>query len=137
MTPVPVMSEGSAEPGSDNLSEIICMKKLLFGGAVGSFAGPGVFIATPKLILSILGFGAAGVAKGSIAASIHSVIGSVSAGSLFATAQSTGAVWAISWTTIGGMTLLGTAAGVTVVVVLAVGPVVYNQWIHPVSSINQ
>ena len=42
--------------------------------------------------LAVAGFGTAGVAAGSLAAGIQSGIGNVVAGSLFATAQSVGAV---------------------------------------------
>ena len=84
-------------------------EKVLLGGLVGSLAGARVSVAAPNLILSyILGFGASGVAKGTIAALIHSHIGNVTAGSLFALMQSAGAVGAISWTTFAGITLLGT-----------------------------
>ncbi|KAI4867006.1 hypothetical protein F4820DRAFT_232249 [Hypoxylon rubiginosum] len=49
-------------------------------------------IAVPSLIvgagLGILGFGAAGIAKGTIAAGLHSAIGCASTPSIFATLQS-------------------------------------------------
>lgn len=51
-------------------------------------------------LISLVGFGAGGVVKGSIAAVIHSSIGSVAAGSTFATLQSLGAL---------GAGILGTA----------------------------
>ena len=98
---------------------------IAIGATVGTTAGAGVSAVTPAVIQAI-GFGATGIAKGSIAATIHSSIGNVTAGTLFASAQSTGAVGAISWTTIGGITFLGTAVGVTAVV--AVPAACYYFW---------
>ncbi len=67
----------------------------------GKGAGKVVAINTgSSSLISLVGFGAGGVVKGSIAAVIHSSIGSVAAGSTFATLQSLGAL---------GVGILGTA----------------------------
>ena len=89
-------------------------KVAAIGATIGSGAGAGVSAATPAVIQA-LGFGAAGIAKGSIVAGIHSTIGNVAAGSVFASLQSAGAAGAISWATVGGITAVGTVAGVVVV----------------------
>ena len=60
------------------------------GGATIACALAGPLIVTGGL--AVAGFGTAGVAAGSLAAGIQSGIGNVVAGSLFATAQSVGAV---------------------------------------------
>ena len=57
-------------------------KALMIGGAV---------VAAPCLAMSAMGFGAAGIVGGSVAAGIQSSIGSVAAGSTFAAMQSLGA----------------------------------------------
>jgi hypothetical protein len=46
--------------------------------------------ATAGAAMTAAGFGSSGIMAGSLAAGIHSVIGNVSAGSLFATCQSIG-----------------------------------------------
>ena len=78
---------------SDENKKIGKYKRLPFiAGAAGVAIGGGVatVIAAP-IVLSAVGFGAAGVAAGSIAAGVQSSIGSVAAGSVFATLQSAGA----------------------------------------------
>ena len=70
---------------------------------------PQKILATP--LLPAIGFGAAGVAKASVAAGIQSVIVTVGKGSLFAAAQSAGAVGSISSMTGGIVTGIGTAGG--------------------------
>jgi len=61
-----------------------------------------------SLFGSILGFGKAGIAASSTAASIQGGIGNVAAGSIFATAQSIGATGAL--TKVG---LIGVSGGLT------------------------
>lgn len=68
------------------------------------------------MVIQALGFGATGIAKGSSAALLHSMCGNVTAGSVFASVQSAGAVGALSWTTIGGLTLAGGTVGMAAVV---------------------
>lgn len=63
--------------------------RLLRWGVYGALLGLGVYL--------ILGFGVAGVAAGSIAATIHSSIGNVAAGSAFAIMQSLGAKGILMW----------------------------------------
>ena len=46
-----------------------------------------------KLILSLVGFGAGGIIKGSLAAWIQSLIGNVVPGSIFALLQAFGGLW--------------------------------------------
>ena len=87
---------------------------MLLGTAIGSGTGVGVPTAT-YMVIHALGFGVAGITKGSIAAGIHSMIGNVPAGGVFAKLQSLGVV-GFSWTTIAGITILGTTAGVIAVV---------------------
>lgn len=60
--------------------------RLLKAFALGAFA----VVSAPALI-SLAGFGSAGVAAGSLAAAWQSYIGSVAAGSLFSLLQSAGA----------------------------------------------
>ena len=79
---------------------------LVVGGIVGiSAATIGVPVA-----LSTIGFSAAGVVGGSIAAGVQSGIGSVAAGSTFAVLQSAGAA-GISWLTTGAITGTGAVIG--------------------------
>ena len=83
----------SSKEKSDENKKIGKYKRLPFiAGAAGVAIGGGVatVIAAP-IVLSAVGFGAAGVAAGSIAAGVQSSIGSVAAGSVFATLQSAGA----------------------------------------------
>jgi len=66
-------------------------------------------------ILNLIGFTAGGVAAGSIAAAIHSGIGNVVAGSLFAVAQAAGAGGAIPVVTAGmsvGVAVLGSGVAI-------------------------
>jgi hypothetical protein len=86
--------------------------KVALGATVGTVAGVGLAVAAPTIILPAIGFGAAGVAKASVAAGIQSVIVTVGKGSLFAAAQSAGAVGSISSVTGGIVTGIGTAGGV-------------------------
>ena len=87
---------------------------MAIGAAVGTAAGAGLAVATPTVILPILGFGAAGIGKATIAAYIHSAIGIVAKGSWFAATQSAGAVGAISSATTSIISAAGTAGGVVV-----------------------
>ena len=63
-----------------------------------------VGVAVGAAVLPLIGFGAGGVAAGAIAAGIHSGIGNVAAGSLFAVTQSFAAT--------GGAAVLATIGGV-------------------------
>ncbi|GIY19929.1 hypothetical protein CEXT_573291 [Caerostris extrusa] len=67
----------------------VVLYQVVIGGAI---IGAGAFTLGIPAIIAGLGFEAAGVAAGSIAAAIHSWIGVVSSGSLFAFLQSVGAV---------------------------------------------
>ena len=71
----------------------------------------GVAVAIPTVILPAIGFGAAGVVGGSVAAITQSTIRNVAAGSVFASLQSVRAVGAVSWVTSGIVTRLGTTVG--------------------------
>lgn len=104
----------------------ISWETLGFGAALGILTGSGVSALIPTVILPAVGFGTGGITGGSIAAYIQSVIGNVIVGSLFASAQSAGAVGAISLTTIGGIILIGGGTGV--VAVVAVPAVSYHLW---------
>jgi hypothetical protein len=95
LVPQTVMSNLNAGPGSES-GEFMTVEMLFGAGVLGSIAGAGVSVAAPNFILPLLGFGATGVANGTIAALIHSYIGNVTAGSLFALLQSAGVVGAIS-----------------------------------------
>lgn len=80
---------------------------LAVGGALGCFA-------LAPVALGAIGFSAAGVVGGSIAAGVQSSIGSVAAGSLFATLQSVGAA-GFAASTVAGTTVAvgGTVAGIS------------------------
>ena len=103
--PPPPPQSGNDSPGMSWTSKVV------IGATVGTVAGVGLAVATPTIILPALGFGAAGVVKGSIAAGIHSVIVTVGKGSLFAAAQSAGAVGSISSVSSGIVTGIGTVGG--------------------------
>ena len=98
--------------------------KPTIGAAVGATLGVGLAVAAPIVILPVIGFGANGVAAGSVAAMAHSLIGNVAAGSTFALFQSAGAVGAVSATTTGLATAAGTAAGATA----GVAPSLISRW---------
>jgi hypothetical protein len=66
--------------------------KSLVGFGLGSGLVLGTNLVTAKIISGVVGFGAKGVAAGSIAAAKHAVIGSVAAGSKFALFQKMGAL---------------------------------------------
>ena len=72
-------------------------------------------IAGAGVSATLVGFGAAGIAAGSIAAAIQSSIGNVVAGSLFATMQSLGATGTFTAMTTGGLVTAG-ASGAAVAV---------------------
>jgi hypothetical protein len=72
-------------------------------------------IAGAGLSATLAGFGAAGIAGGSIAALIQSGIGNVAAGSLFATMQSLGATGTFTAMTTGGLVTAG-ASGAAVAI---------------------
>ena len=65
--------------------------KSLIGFGIGSGLVLGTNLVFAKIV-SVVGFGAKGVAAGSIAAAKHAVIGSVAAGSKFALFQKMGAL---------------------------------------------
>ena len=93
---------------------------LYYGGF--AFVGTGVAVATPFVILPALGFGSAGIVAGSVAATYQASVGSVAAGSLFATLQSAGA-GGLAWTTTAAFGAAGGVAttGGAAVVACAVG----------------
>ena len=68
----------------------------MFGGAAGTATVGVVMIAGVPFLLSAAGFTLGGIAAGSLAAYLQSLIGSVGAGSLFAWLQSIGAVGGFS-----------------------------------------
>ena len=77
--------------------------------------GAGVGIVAAPLVLGAVGFGAGGVVSGSIAAGVHSMIGNVAPGSLFASLQSAGAAGlGLAGRTVAGLFggIAGAAAGV-------------------------
>lgn len=87
-------SEEDSECGAD------CKVVVKAGTAVaGGAAAAAVTTAAGSALINAAGFTAAGVAKYSVAAAVHSAIGNVAAGSTFAALQSVGAV--------GGLALLG------------------------------
>ena len=107
----PPPSDGSGPSGNDSSSGMSWKSKVAIGTAVGTVTGVGLALAAPTIILPAIGFGAAGVTKFSIAAGIQSVIVTVGKGSLFAAAQSAGAVGSISSVNTGIITGVGTAGG--------------------------
>lgn len=108
----PPPPDGSGPSASGNDSSGMSWKtKVALGATVGTVAGVGLAVATPTIILPAIGFGAAGIAKASVAAGIQSVIVTVGKGSLFAAAQSAGAVGSISSVSSGIVTGIGTAGG--------------------------
>ena len=62
----------------------------------------GTLVAVGGLGATLFGFGAAGVAAGSLAAATQATIGNVAAGSLFATLTSWGMTGALTTTAAGG-----------------------------------
>ena len=110
--PPPPDGSGPSAPGNASDSSGMSWKtKVAIGATVGTVTGVGLAVAAPTIILPAIGFGAAGVAKASVAAGIQSVIVTVGKGSLFAAAQSAGAVGSISSMTGGIVTGIGTAGG--------------------------
>jgi hypothetical protein len=71
----------------DNKRTLLIIGGMAIGGALAPYLIPA--------LATWLGFGAGGVASGSIAALVHSVLGNVAAGSLFAALQTIGATGAI------------------------------------------
>lgn len=67
-------------------------------------------VAVTPLVLAGVGFTSAGIAAGSVATVIHSAIGNVAAGSLFASLQSAG-VLGLAATTNAGIGIGGGAVG--------------------------
>ena len=82
------------------------MSGLIVGGIVGIVTA---IIGIPAALAAI-GFSAAGVVAGSIAAAIQSFIGCVAPGSIFAILQSAGAA-GISWLTTCVITSIGAVIG--------------------------
>ena len=83
----------------------------VIAGTVVAGVAAGAAVAAAPIVLPALGFTTAGIAAGSVAASAHSAIGIVQAGSVFAVLQSAGAVGGLSVTA--GVTTVaaGGAAG--------------------------
>ena len=79
------------------------------GGIIGGVSGVGAAFG-----LSALGFTTSGIAKLSIAAKIHSVIGLVKAGSPFAIAQSVGAKGLLLGPVAFKIALVGTTVGLSI-----------------------
>ncbi len=72
-------------------------------GTIGTIIGiGGAAVTLTALAPIVLGFGAAGIVGGSIAAGIQAGIGNVAAGSIFAGLTSAGMTGALSATAIGG-----------------------------------
>ena len=97
----------TADPGppdANNRLAPVPFRGLLIGAAIGVTAA----VAAP-FALGCIGFTAAGVAVGSIAASIQGA--ATVAGSAFAVAQSVAAVGGLSAAAGAGVTLVGAAAG--------------------------
>eukprot|EP01084_Bolivina_argentea_P200812 343341_1 len=92
----------------NNLS--VTQKSWAIIGSTGIVIGISAVVATPG-VLALTGFSAGGVTKASLAAYVHSLIGNVSSGSVFAGAQSVGATGAVSTvtTTVGGLGAVGGA----------------------------
>ncbi|KAH8925312.1 hypothetical protein BT69DRAFT_1332288 [Atractiella rhizophila] len=86
--------------------------------AVPLVAGGALVLAAPT-ILSVVGFGAAGVVAGSTAAAVQSVIGNVAAGSLFAVAQSVGAAGIATTTTTAATGVVGVGGALLSLAMLA------------------
>ena len=82
------------------------------GLVVGGVVGIGAATIGVPVALTVAGFGATGVAAGSVAAAVQSSIGSVAAGSTFAVLQmqSAGAA-GISWVTTGAIAGTGAVIG--------------------------
>jgi hypothetical protein len=72
----------------------------------------GASVAALSLVPVLLGFGSLGVAGGSIAAGIQSSIGSVAAGSWFATLTSYGMTGAFTGIAVKGLLVSGVGAGI-------------------------
>ena len=89
---------------SDNQSSLFTISQKIGIG----IAATGATVLTIAAIPIIMGFGAAGVVAGSVAAGIQAGIGSVAAGSLFAAAQ--------SWAALGFFTSAAWAGGTAAVV---------------------
>ena len=80
------------------------------GLVVGGVVGIGAATIGVPVALTVAGFGATGVAAGSVAAAVQSSIGSVAAGSTFAVLQSAGAA-GISWLITGAIAGTGAVIG--------------------------
>jgi len=74
---------------------------------VGAVAGTVTAPAVAAGVVGLIGFGPGGVVAGSLAAAIHSCIGNVAAGSLFATAQAIGAGAALPFLGFAGAAVAG------------------------------
>lgn len=84
------------------------------GGVVGVATGAAIGLVVIPVALPLVGFTVGGVAAGSTAAAIHSAIGNVAAGSLFAAAQSAGVIGMAAGTQVaiaGGAGVVGAAIG--------------------------
>ena len=87
-------------------------KGLLIGGIV--LAGGGLIVGGGALAATAAGFGAEGIVAGSAAAAWQASMGTVAAGSLFATLQSLGAAGTLVAITAGSAAVVGGGVGVAI-----------------------
>eukprot|EP00545_Synedropsis_sp_CCMP1620_P009942 CAMPEP_0119029746 /NCGR_PEP_ID=MMETSP1176-20130426/40675_1 /TAXON_ID=265551 /ORGANISM="Synedropsis recta cf, Strain CCMP1620" /LENGTH=195 /DNA_ID=CAMNT_0006986101 /DNA_START=98 /DNA_END=685 /DNA_ORIENTATION=+ len=91
--------DASSEPqGENDESRFSISKALMIGGAL---------VAVPCASATLVGFGAAGIVGGSMAAAAQAAVGNVAAGSAFATLQALG----MTGVFVNGATVGGAAAG--------------------------
>ncbi|KAH8925311.1 hypothetical protein BT69DRAFT_1348843 [Atractiella rhizophila] len=90
LPPIPPQVNQTPSTARARISTSAPTRNVARGIGISLAVGGATVLATPVL-LSLVGFGAAGVGAGTLAAAIQSSIGNVAAGSLFALAQSIGA----------------------------------------------
>lgn len=92
----------------------------------------GTAVAVVSLCLTAVGFAPAGIAAGSLAASIQSTIGTVAAGSMFATLQSLGAsgALAIAGTVGAGVAAIGASAWMLTTSIMKSILEILPAWMH-------
>jgi hypothetical protein len=89
--------------------------ELIIIGAISAATGAIIAPILIPFILNVMGFGAGGVAAGSLAAALHAIIGNVAAGSVFAALQAmgaTGLIGAVGVLAGAGLGLAGGLVGV-------------------------
>lgn len=104
------------------------LKASTVAAVAGGIIGVGLITAAPVVILPAIGFSSSGVVAGSVAAVVHSKIGCVAAGSMFAALQSAGAVGAVSGVTTGVATAAGAAGGAAVPTVINGARNLFSRW---------